>query len=129
MAGAKHIWYAVHVVVALERKKAPRFAVFENIYLVFASSRSSARRRGTALGRSDVVGMEGMTWNREAVRASFCGIRKIVSCAADVSRRGNGDVTRLHDGVEASYSVFLLKGKREVRKFVDGKPVAVTYDE
>ena len=126
----KSIWFAVSAVQALERREVPRYFVYENVYLVRATTAKNARRRGEAFARAEVEGEAGIVnWDGRPGKLSFVGIRKVVECAADPSRSGPSDVTRVYDGVEATYSCFLLRTKRELSRFISGKPVAVVYEE
>ena len=123
------VWYAVSVLIALERKKKPRYLVFENVYLFRAHSPGEARKKAALLGQDDANAQTDMRWDGTPVRVVFVGVRKVVSCAANPSGPRDPRVYRMHDGVEATYSRFVLSGKTELRRLVDGKPVSVVYEE
>lgn len=122
-------WYAVSVILAMQRRKKPKFLAFENVYLVHATSSAEARKKGAALGRAEARAQEGLTWNGEPAHMVFGGVRKTVSCAANPALPGDGYVVRLHDGAEATFSRFLVDGTAEYRKLLAGKPAKVIYEE
>lgn len=122
-------WYAVSAILAMQRRTRPRYLVFENVYLVRAKSPVDARKRGAILGQAEARAQDGLTWNGQPAQMVFGGIRKVVACAANPGLPGDGTVTRIHEGAEATYSRFLVQGKAEFRKLIEGKPVPVVYEE
>jgi hypothetical protein len=116
----------------LKRRVQATFLVWENVYLVSAKTRDSARRRAEALGRAECDANDSLTVNGEPAALVFGGIRKLVSCAADPDALGSersSSVAVLQDGVEATYSTFLVRGARRLKTLIQGKPTAVKYEE
>jgi hypothetical protein len=57
----------------------------------------------------------------------FGGLRKIVECLGDPTTFQRNDVIRMHDGVEATYSCFVVRGKKDLDRLIDGKQVKLLY--
>jgi len=57
------------------------------------------------------------------------GIRKVVSCAANVKRGGDGLVREFGDGDEATDSLLVVRDRATLHRLVEGKPVDIEYEE
>jgi hypothetical protein len=127
------IWYAAHFILVIEhlkrRKRWPRYLVHENVYLVRARTHAEARRKGEALGRAEVIEDDSLRWDGSPARLVYGGIRKTISCHANLRPRKDGLVRVIRDGDEATYSVFVVRDRTSLRQLVAGKPVVVDYQE
>ena len=130
MRRPRRSWYAASVImyVRLKSGRQRTFPVDENVFLVSARSFEDARERAEELGRA-AEGQEGLRWNGRPAEMVFGGVRKVVSCAADPAVPGESEVIKLYDGVEATYSSFLVKGRSELEALIQGKPAAVLYED
>ncbi|XXF79109.1 DUF4288 domain-containing protein [Myxococcaceae bacterium GXIMD 01537] len=130
MGRARAIWYAASVILYFRLKKGRQrhFPVWENVYLIKARGAAEARERAEALGRSETA-QEGIELNGKPAELVFGGVRKLVSCAADPSVPGESTVTKLYDGVEATYSTFVAKSRADLEKLIKGESVSAVYEE
>ncbi len=130
MSRARRLWYAASVVLFFRRKAGRQrsFPVWENVYLIKAGSHDEARQRAEALGRAN-AGQDGIELNGKPVELVYGGVRKVVTCAANPALPGESTVTKFHDGVEATYSSFVVKSKADLEKLINGKQVEIQYDE
>lgn len=130
MSRQKKIWYAASVImfVRLEKGRQRRFPVHENIFLIAARSVDEARKRAEELGRAEEE-PRGLEWNGRPAAMLFGGVRKIVSCSANPAVPGPSEVTKLSDGVEATYSTFLVKSRKELTALIQGRATALIYEE
>jgi hypothetical protein len=131
-AGKARIWYAVHFILVIEhvtkRKRWPRYFAYENVYLVRARTPAEARRKGEVRGRGEVIEDETLRWDRSPARYVYGGVRKVISCEANVPRPGDG-VRVIGDGDEATYSVFIVPNRAALRRLVSGESVTLEYAE
>ena len=131
MASSKVVWYAVHVInyFRLRKRIEKSYLVFENVYVVRARSFEEARIRGEQYGREDAAVEDQTTINGVPARQIFGGVRKIVACAARAGAPQGPEVVRMQDGVEATYSRFIVNGQGRLRALLRGKRVAAIYEE
>lgn len=122
-------WYAVSVIMYVKRASTRQriFPVFENVFLVSATSPGEALRRGQVIGRREASAGE-LSWNGRAARLVFGGVRKVVACAPNPARRGSSFVRSLHEGVEATYSQFAVAGEANLRLLIRGGRTRLTYE-
>jgi hypothetical protein len=130
----KDIWFAAHVVNYFDdgRRTQKSFVVWENVYLISARTGSAARRRAETLGRRECKYSGTLTLNGKPVRMVFGGVRKVVWCAADPFRDDGTvtpEVSSLYDGVEATFSQFIVAGRRNLRALIGGEAVTLTIDD
>ncbi len=123
------IWYAVHAVQVFERRKAPRFKVFENVYLVKARSPSEAKRQGAAYARVEARQSGSFEMDGQVGCLRFAGIRKVVWCASNPATLQPPEVDEMHNGTEATFLKFSLESKRDLTRFLAGRPVSVVREE
>jgi len=123
-------WYSVSVILFFRLRSGPakQIRAMENVYLVKARSEKDARRYGEECGRAEAI-ENGVELDGKPADLVFGGVRKVVSCASNPKRRGQSEVFRMHNGVEATYSTFIVQGEKELSKLLRGDPVAVTYEE
>jgi hypothetical protein len=126
-------WYAVSGVLYFRLRDVPEqgeFFVWENIYLVNAATAAEARERGEALGKAEAAASdEELSWKDQPAELVYGGIRKVVACAPNPQTEELTDFEKLHDGVEATYSGFTVRGEAALRELISGAPVAVVYEE
>ena len=101
----------------------------ENVYLVRARSPAEALRKGIALGKEAAKPDDTLRWNGAPARHVVAGTRKVISCASNVKRPGDGFVREIGDGDEATYSLFVVRDRARLRRLVQGKPVEIEYVE
>ena len=127
-------WNAVHVLLYFKRKGGGQrtFLVWENIYLVKAANAGAACKRAEALGRAECRGGSDVRVNGRPARLAYGGIRKVIRCAPDPmapGRSGKPEVERMHDGVEATFSQYLVRGTDRLKALIGGARTAVSYEE
>lgn len=130
MSRTRRLWYAVSVVLffRLKRGRQRSFPVWENVYLIKASSADEARQRAEELGRAEATS-DGLELDGKPAELVYGGVRKVVTCAADPAAPGESTVAKLYDGVEATYSTFVVKSRADLEMLIKGQPVAVVYQE
>jgi hypothetical protein len=131
--------FCAHMIHLFELRagKQLEWPVLENIVLVVAASGAAAIRSAMRIGaRLDHVDDESMRWKGLPVRERFRGLRKIVNCDWDLprellgARKRAARPSRLDDlhGVEASYSFFFVRGRRNLDAYLRGAEVELTYE-
>lgn len=130
MKQTRQFWYAASVILVFRLKTGRQrsFPVWENVYLIEAGNDAEARQRAEELGRAETA-QEGIELNGKPAELVFGGVRKVVSCAADPAVPGESMVSKLYDGVEATYSSLVVKSRADLEKLIKGKPVTVVYEE
>lgn len=130
MKRQKTAWYAASVIMYIQLKEGRQrsFPVHENVFLIAARSFDEARIRAEELGRAE-ESHKGLTLNGRPAVMLFGGVRKVVSCTANPAVPGPSEVTKLYDGVEATYSGFLVKSRKELTALIEGRPAALIYEE
>ena len=132
MTGRKKTWYAASVVMFFRLKsgRQKKFSAWENVYLIASNSPEEAMVRAEELGQGSAsTSDEGVTWGGKPADIVFGGVRKLLTCAADPASGEMSPVTKLHDGVEATYSTFTVKSRAELDALIRGDAVSVLYDE
>lgn len=131
MSGASrpNVWFAVSAVTVLERRRTPRYLAFESVYLVEAASEKAARKKGAALARAEAKSGGIIEKDGFRGRMRFAGIRKVLWCAANPARVGPPEVDAVHDGTEATFSLFEVRTKADLARLVKGKPTTLVYRE
>lgn len=124
-------WYAASVILFVRLKSGRQrvYPVWENVYLVRAASPQAAYAEAEKRGRADAAPDETMRWKGKPAEFVFGGIRKLLECSPDPALPGEATVTKVHSGVEATYSSFLVKSRTDLEKLINGKPVTVLYEE
>jgi hypothetical protein len=124
-------WYAASVVMYFQLEDEPQaeFYLWENVYLIDAVDAAQARQKAEALGRLEEGDDDGsLRWNGKPARQVFGGIRKLLTCSPSLlSRTANNE--KLEDGMEATYSAFMVSSREDLDTFIRGEPVKVIYEE
>jgi hypothetical protein len=114
------------------RRGQATFVVWENVYLVFARNSREAAKKAEKLGRADCVEDDGLTADGKPVRLVFGGVRKVISCAANPRAKDGvltSDVPVMYSGVEATFSQFLVRGRKKLRSLIAGRSTSIDYQE
>jgi hypothetical protein len=117
-------WFAAHIVMVVELKqeKQDYLPAWENIVLIEAESEPEAYRKAEELGRNDEGDDDGtFRWGMQPARWIFAGVRKLTECVLSGDRPQGGD--------EVSYLELEFKTKKELERFVSGKPAAAVINE
>jgi len=130
---ARGIWFAGHVVLYFDegRRGQATFVVWENVYLILARNSREAAKKAEKLGRADCV-EDGLTADGKPVRLVFGGVRKVISCAANPMANDGvltSDVPVLYSGIEATFSKFLVHGRKKLRSLIAGQPTSIDYQQ
>jgi hypothetical protein len=127
------IWFAGHVVLYFD--EGPRhqetFVVWENVYLILARTPREAAKKAEKLGRAECI-EQALTVEGRPARLVFGGVRKVISCAADPMANDGvltPDVPLLYSGVEATFSQFVVRSKKDLRSLIAGRPTNIAYEE
>ena len=107
-------WYAAHVVlqvVTVPRRKS--VSVWENVHLIRAANRASARRLAIALGRRSSVSK--FEWDGLPASWKLLGVRKIVECDDPEHRPSHG--------TEITYSQYQFASAASLKSFLEGEVV------
>lgn len=126
-------WYAASAVMYFRLKRSVQqteFVAWENVYLVKASSVGEARQKARRYAKA-ASGDDGgdLTVDGKPATLVFGGLRKVVECIGDPTTFQRNDVIRLHDGVEATYSSFVVRSRKELDRLIRGKPAMVLYKD
>jgi hypothetical protein len=123
------MWYAAHAVFyfKLINESQNSFLVHENIYVISASDRDTARAKAEIIGRAnEEAGVDAhLELNGEKASYVFAGIRKIVEAETTPSPEG----APFAGGQELTYSVLEVDTLDEVLALAGGKMVTVLYRE
>jgi hypothetical protein len=106
--------------------------VWENVYLIFARNSREAAKKAEKLGRAQCVEDDTLTVDGKPARLAFGGVRKVISCAANPMAKDGvltSDVPVMYSGVEATFSEFLVRGRKKLRSLVAGRPTAIDYQK
>jgi hypothetical protein len=122
------MWYAAHVIMYFKFKDGVQdsFTVYENIFLVEASSTDEGFQKAARFAEAD----EGddhasLTCDGRPATRTFAGIRKLVQVDGGMADLDDRPV----DGAEVTYSVFEVKNEKALKRLVAGKAVTVRYRE
>jgi hypothetical protein len=121
------MWYAAHVIMTVKFKEAvqDRYPLWENVYLVEASSADEALAKAAALGQEQEGDTSGtFCWEGTPATWVFAGVRKLIEC------RTSGDIEdKPTGGTEITYSQMIVDSEESLAKLVNGEPVTVLYQE
>ncbi|MBS2022306.1 MAG: DUF4288 domain-containing protein [Deltaproteobacteria bacterium] len=124
-------WYAAHVVVYFENAHIKRTGVYplmENIHLVQAANERDALRLAKALGKASAFADPSFTYGGRAARRVFGGVRKIVKVSPPILSDDSTPATRVESGCEATFNQLRVRGRRNLRRFVEGREVEVCLE-
>ena len=123
-------WYAASAVLYFkprDRKPQREVLVWENVYLIQATSPAKAKAEAMKLGKADAVDDPEQTLDGRFVKTVFAGLSKLVEVGPSPIRIGPSPVKKIESGVEATWSEFVVKSEAEVKQLVAGKPVKLIY--
>jgi hypothetical protein len=115
-----------------EARRQATFVVWENVYLILARSPREAAKKAELLGRAECVEQGALRVNGKQARLAFGGVRKVISCAANPMAKDGAltsNVPHLYSGVEATFSQFLVRGRKKLRSLIAGRPTSIDYEE
>ena len=116
-------WYTVNAILYFRFKDGVQevYTVWENIYLIEASSFAEARVKGTAAAKETEGDSSGsLTSDDRPCEMVFLGIRKITTCV--------DEDLRPDDGTELTYNEFQLTDWESLQRLSRGLPTALTYE-
>jgi hypothetical protein len=118
-------WFAGHVILYFKeaRRRQTTFVVWENVYLILARTLREAAKKAEALGRAECIDQGSLKVNGKPARMAFGGVRKVISCAANPMAKDGvltSQVPLLYSGVEATFSQFLVRGRKNLRSLIAG---------
>lgn len=118
-------WFAASVIAyaRFADGRQTKYPMKERVLIVKAGSLVRARRKA----RRQISLFPGFFPYRGR-RAKWCfgGIRRIVQCMPP-AECGGVEAGKLMDGTELTCSQYLIKTSEDLKKFVDGAPVKVSY--
>ena len=136
------IWYSASIICYVKFMDGvqDKFPIWENVVLIEANSEDEAFAEAERIGKSNYDDSENhddkgdMTYDERPAYWVFAGVRKVSIChviASVVAEDGIDEKTpcyRLGYGTEVSYSEMEVRTEEDLRKLVDGEPVAVLYE-
>lgn len=123
-------WFCAHVIEAIELLEGPQttYPVYENVFLLEASSPAEAEKIAYLIGQNEAVD-DGLTLNDMPAKRVFKGVRKLIK----ISNPTDSDLDQWEDppihGTEVTYSYFELVSQEAINNLVTGKSVTVDYVE
>jgi hypothetical protein len=131
MANKGKPWFAAHAIMYFRTRSTQReFYVWENVYLIKAQSARQAKSAASRFAKAASGADHGdLRIQNKPATLVFGGIRKVVECQGDPTTFKPAVVRVIHDGVEATYSKYTVRGKNSLRALIKGRPVTVVYDE
>jgi Domain of unknown function (DUF4288) len=122
-------WYAASAIVVtkLGSGEQDEYPVYENVYLIEASSPDEALQKADAIGRANDIDDPSLTLNGLPARDCFVGIRKLITVVNPCS--GEPDKERPYHGTEVTYARYTLRSEDDIKKLTQGEPVSLTYEE
>lgn len=131
-ARRRGLWFAAHVVLYFDerRRRQATFVAWENVYLIFARNVRQAAKKAEQLGRAECVEDAGLTVNGRPARMVFGGVRKVLWCAANPAAQDGllvPQVPVMYSGVEATFSEFVVRGRKQLRALIAGRPTRLDY--
>ena len=115
-------WYIAHVITRIEFIEGEQepVPVWEDCILVRASTHDEARARAEAHGKANAAVKDlSMTWEGRRARMHYVGVRKIIKI----------DEETLGDGIEVTYSQYLVPSLGQLRSLAAGGAVSLRYEE
>lgn len=121
------MWYCAHAIFYYSYPGQSNFLMHENIYLIDAVDESEAMlKAGVIANEHEDLSEDGhLEVNGNKAQYRFAGIRKLIEVELD-SETASG---KLHDGVEATYSILEVETMSEVKRFAAGEMLSVLFRE
>jgi hypothetical protein len=112
-------WYAAHIIMQVQFKEAKqyKFPVWENVFLIEASSDDDALRKAEEIGESLEGDSHGtFLWEDIPSKWVFRGVKKlnVLSNPADIENKPG-------DGCEVTYTTLEFSCENDMKKFVNGE--------
>ena len=120
------MWFAVHVILSIHKKKETSEALcaYENVFLVEAPDSEVAEQKGLVLGKSQEGDAEGsFEWEGSPAHLEFEGIRKVIEI------RSMSQADEPISGAEVTYNLLEFQSLQALKSFSDGEVASVTYHE
>lgn len=120
-------WFSASAIVALRYRQGQQaeFPVFENVYLVSASSFEEATDKARELALANIVEDETLTLNDQPARMELVGIRKIIEVCSPITEEA--DPSKPVHGAELTYSEYVVGSESDLASLAEGKSVPVLY--
>ncbi len=124
------MWYAAHAVmlIRLNSGEQTEFPIWENIFLIEATTPKEAHAKAEARAREDETHdqnrdhpFKGLTLSDEPAEFKFLGLRKLMQCFSDEEQPG--------DGTEISHNQITFADRAQLEKFVAGDQAQLTIDD
>ena len=121
-------WYAASAIFVFRVRsgKQRRFPVWENVYLIEATSDVDALRKAEQLAKDQQVTDATLTLDGKPAELSYAGIRKVLTIENPFPADPNAD--RPRDGTEVTYSEFTVSSEKEIKKLLRGERLSVVYE-
>jgi len=122
-------WFTASVLIAIksESRADGPFLVYENMYLLEASSALEASSKAEKFGQGEMLIDDGLTINGERASRSFVGIRKLISVSNPEPL--DQDEDRPVSGTEVTYALYEVADEKALKKLAKGEKVKITYLE
>ncbi|MCB0625153.1 MAG: DUF4288 domain-containing protein [Saprospiraceae bacterium] len=120
-------WYSASAIFYFEYKdgKQDDYLVWENVYLLEASSVDEARSKAESYARQYEGDSSGtLQLDGRAVTQRYCGLRKLMEARNSICLT-EGSL----EGAEVTFSKFLVKDRKSLDRLTSGESVEVIYDE
>ncbi|MBI4347949.1 MAG: hypothetical protein HY553_13915 [Elusimicrobia bacterium] len=104
----------------LKRGKQTSFPVWQNVYLIQASTPAAALKKAARLGRANSGDSGGSyTYGNEPARIVFGGVRSVIEC--------DNSAARPRDGTEVSYLELEVRGLQALKRLISDETVQIVY--
>jgi hypothetical protein len=123
-------WYTASVLISIkpEDYTSGPIQVYENMYLVEASTADDAIKIAEELGRQEgSIDDDGLTIDGKPATRTYEGIRKLISISNPVPFNMDGDPPT--NGTEVTYALYQLADESAVAKLASGEEVEIVYIE
>ena len=123
-------WFTASVLIAIkpEGYVSGSIQVYENMYLIEASTAHDAARKAEALGRQEAsIADDDLTIDAKLATRVFVGIRKLISVSNPEPL--DLDQDRPVDGTEVTYAVYQVADEAALARLAEGEQVEVLYLE
>lgn len=128
-------WYAAHAIFYYQYKNdyQDRYYVYENIYLIEADQIEYVYEKVNQIAKlheGDDYGT--LVYDGKPACLVFGGIRKIIQCQQEPINDGvnvSGKDTKPQNGTEITYSLLLVRNKKQLKKLIEGSPAKILYIE
>ncbi|EOX8447020.1 DUF4288 domain-containing protein [Salmonella enterica] len=121
-------WYVASVIMSIRRKdgRQKNIPVYENFILIEEESCEQAISKVKDMAVEEArIASERLTLNDKPAYMFFEGVRKLIK----ISNPPNIDLDAVPpvSGTELTYSEYLVKNKKQIKKLVQGKSIKLKY--